>query len=71
VLVFINLSLVLVATYIYLHLLALLVLVAIPSDGARDTYWYYLALLLSRYLIISCDQKEYKDMNERVLQADR
>jgi hypothetical protein len=53
VLVFINLTLVL-----YSHLLITYTLLyqgVIPGNKDKDVCWHYLALLLSSYLVISCD----------------
>jgi hypothetical protein len=65
VLVFINLTLVLDSHLLITYTLSYLYQVVIPGNEAKNVCWHYLPLLLRNYLIISCDQKEYKDMDEK------
>jgi hypothetical protein len=64
-LVFINLTLVFDGHLLITYNLSYLYQVVIPNNEAKNVCWHYLALLLSSYLIISCDQEEYKDMDEK------
>jgi hypothetical protein len=55
VLVFINLTLVLDSHLLIIYTLSYLYHVVILGNEAKNVCWHYLALLLSSYLIISCD----------------
>jgi hypothetical protein len=55
VLVFINLTLVLDSYLLITYTLSYLYQVVIPGNEAKNVCWHYLVLLLSSYLVISCD----------------